>query len=52
MKTLAEMTTGELWGLMADVDRAVRGCEIAGAPTAELQKFRGAIDAELDRRGA
>jgi hypothetical protein len=54
MKTLAEMTTEELWDLIEEVDARISEVIKAGQGTnnPELARFRMAIDDELDRRGA
>jgi len=67
MKSLAEMTTSELKGLIGDVDILIRRREIACGSSmtpmttllanppdgwSDLINFRNRIDDELDRRGA
>jgi hypothetical protein len=61
MKSLAEMTTAELWSLKAEVYEVAREQDfrLGMTPSRGLQqsygetmRFLGRIDNELDRRGA
>lgn len=52
IKSLNEMTTGELTYLKHEVAQAISDAIRNGAPTEGLTRFESKIDNELDRRGA
>ena len=51
MKTLSEMTTGELTSLKDTLCGFIRENEIMRRPTEELIRFRNRVDDELWSRG-